>query len=80
MRISVTLSLDVDPEAWDLEYGTGTAAKDVRADVQAHVRGTVHEHFRELGVLDTTGEAARASARRGRARAGRAAVGAGEGA
>jgi hypothetical protein len=37
MKVSVTLSLDVDPAAWDLAYGTGTEAKAVREDVRQYV-------------------------------------------
>ena len=37
MKVRVTLSLNVDPEAWDLAYGTGTDAAAVREDVKSYV-------------------------------------------
>lgn len=33
MKVSVTLSVEVDRDAWDEEHGTGTAAATVREDV-----------------------------------------------
>ena len=37
MKVTVTLVVDVDPQDWDADYGTGTSAADVRADVKRHV-------------------------------------------
>lgn len=41
MRVTVTLVLDVDPEAWDLAYGTGTDQAAVRADVKDYAADQV---------------------------------------
>ena len=35
MKVRVTVTLDIDPEAWDMNYGTGTTPAAVRADVQS---------------------------------------------
>lgn len=37
MKISITLSLDVDPEVWDENYRTGTAPQAIREDVRSYV-------------------------------------------
>lgn len=53
MKVIVTLEVEVNPETWDREYGTGTAAADVRADVKAHFAESMGEHFaRALGVVE----------------------------
>lgn len=56
MKVTVTLSLDVDPAAWDLAYGTGTAAKDVREDVRAYILNAVQgtAPVEEGGIVDVT--------------------------
>lgn len=41
MKVSITLSVDVDVDAWDLAYGTGTKAKAVREDVRQYVLALV---------------------------------------
>lgn len=41
MKVAITLTLDIDPETWDLMYGTGTTATEVRADVKRYVREQV---------------------------------------
>lgn len=41
MKVSITVSIDVDPQAWGAEFGTGTAPKAVRDDVDAYVRATL---------------------------------------
>lgn len=40
MKVRVTLSIDVDPEAWTDTYGIEGAA-EIRADVKQYVRGLV---------------------------------------
>jgi hypothetical protein len=41
MKIRVTLTIEVDPEAWTLAYGT--EPEDLREDVKTYVLGTVAE-------------------------------------
>lgn len=38
MKIRIDVTLDVDPEAWELEYGT--ALEDLREDVREYM---IHE-------------------------------------
>jgi hypothetical protein len=51
MKVKITLTVDIDPAAWDLNYGTGTSAKDIREDVKSHCEGTVLQHLDDLGLL-----------------------------
>lgn len=51
MKVRITLTVDIDPEAWDMNYGTGTDPAAVRADVKTYVEGTVHEQLRQVDVL-----------------------------
>ncbi len=51
MRVTVSVTLDVDPAAWDANYGTGTAHADVTADVRQYVRQSTVEWFREQRLL-----------------------------
>lgn len=49
MKITVTISLEIDEEAWTLNYGVeGKAA--IRQDAKAHADNLVREHFRDLGL------------------------------
>jgi hypothetical protein len=42
MKISITVTLDVDPEAWHQEYGTAQTLADVRRDVRSWFTTAVH--------------------------------------
>lgn len=39
MKVRLTVTLDIDPEAWDLAYGTGTDRKSIREDVLQYLQG-----------------------------------------
>ena len=41
MKVRISLTVEVDAEGWDMDYGTGTSAKAVREDVQAWVVNTI---------------------------------------
>jgi len=45
MRVALTLSLDIDEEAWAAEYGVDPAR--VRDDVRHHVAAALHGHYVE---------------------------------
>lgn len=47
MKVKVSFTVDIDPEVWDANYGTGTAAAAVRKDVQEYAYHTLTEHIRE---------------------------------
>ena len=53
MKILVTLALEIDPEAWDTTYGTGTAAAAVRQDVREYVLNHVQG---AAGIEETEGK------------------------
>jgi hypothetical protein len=41
MKVRVTLTVEVDPAAWQLAYGTET--EDLREDVRNYIAGSVEE-------------------------------------
>lgn len=49
MKVRVSTTLNVDVEAWCMEYGTD--AGEVREDVKAYADHVLYEYFRDLGVL-----------------------------
>lgn len=51
MKVKVTMTFDIDPEAWNMTYGTGAKAADVRADVREHAFHTLTETYSNFGVL-----------------------------
>lgn len=55
MRVKITMTLDIDPEAWDQTYGTGSSAAAVREDVREHALYTLTETYAEFDVLATRG-------------------------
>lgn len=48
-RVEVAITLDIDEDAWLLEYGCAPA--DLEGDVEDHAVNTVVSHFRGLGLL-----------------------------
>lgn len=51
MKITCTVTLDIDPAAYAEEYNL-SPDEDVAADVQRHVQTSMHAHFDALGVLN----------------------------
>jgi hypothetical protein len=49
VKVRVVLDLDIDPDAWMLEYGVERA--EVRKDVQEYVANGTRDHLSSLGVL-----------------------------
>jgi hypothetical protein len=49
MKVSVKVTVDVDPEAWAAEYGI--ARSEVREDVHDLVSEAIHQHLLNLGLL-----------------------------
>lgn len=37
LHVSVTITLDVDPDAWNTHYGEGDTAAEVRQSVKAYI-------------------------------------------
>lgn len=42
MKVKISLTVEVDPEVWAMNYGTSTAA-ETRADVQNLVQATIFD-------------------------------------
>ena len=51
MKVRVCVTVDIDPEAWDMNYGTGTDPATVREDVKTYLEYTVHDQLSIVGVL-----------------------------
>lgn len=51
MKIRVTTTIDIDPESWDMLYGTGDDPTEIRRDVQAAARENLYQHFLDVGVI-----------------------------
>lgn len=45
MKIKIEVTLDVDRNKWELNYGGFETLAAFRADVHAHVEGSMREHF-----------------------------------
>lgn len=50
MKVKVSFTLDIDPDAWTANYGV-EGAKEIRADVQVYVENGVRDQLRDLGLL-----------------------------
>jgi hypothetical protein len=42
-RVSITVTLEVDVENWDRDYGNGTTATEIRKDVKAFAHSLLQE-------------------------------------
>lgn len=43
VRLSVTVPIEVDADAWELAYGTGVEGLALMRDIRAHVTATIAE-------------------------------------
>jgi hypothetical protein len=50
MKVRITLTVEIDPEAWTLNYGVA-GAPDIRADVRAYIADLTTEQLRTAGIL-----------------------------
>lgn len=48
MKVRLTMTVEVDPEAWATEYGIDL--KEVRKDVQGYFSSYAQEHINGLGL------------------------------
>lgn len=55
-RVIVTAVVEVDEQAWDLAYGTGTTSKAITDDVRTYVKGQIQDSAAagEGGILSVT--------------------------
>lgn len=49
MKVRIELTVDVDPEAWALNYGCDRS--EVREDVQSYAKAAVLDQMEAVGVL-----------------------------
>jgi len=54
MKIKIEFTVDVDPEAWELNYGTGR--NEIRNDVKGYVENIVLDQLDVVGVLAEGGK------------------------
>jgi hypothetical protein len=52
MKISMVVTVDVDPEDWDTEYHSGTSRDEIRSDVVQYVTTALNAM---VGPADTCG-------------------------
>lgn len=50
MKVAIRVTLDIDPEMWELNYGM-SGASEIRADVQSWARDLLHDAADESGNL-----------------------------
>jgi hypothetical protein len=50
MKVRIEFTIDVDNDAWTLNYGV-EGEKAIRQDVKAYSTNLVVEHFADLGLL-----------------------------
>lgn len=50
-KIRYTISLDIDEESWDLQFGTGKSAKSIREDVASYLNTIVLEQLSAIDAL-----------------------------
>lgn len=50
MKIKLSFIVDINPEAWQLNYGT--PPKAIREDVKHYCELTIIEQLRQVGVLN----------------------------
>ena len=51
MKVTVSVTVDVDPGAWAQEYDTSTDCVSIRNDVTNYVKSMVHDQLDSVGVL-----------------------------
>lgn len=49
MKVKIETVVDIDPEAWTLNYGV-SGAKEIREDVKVYCTGLITEQLIEIGV------------------------------
>ena len=43
IKVSISATIEVDPETWDMNYGTGTQATAIKEDVKRYVHSLITE-------------------------------------
>jgi hypothetical protein len=50
MKVKVSFEVDINTDAWDDEYGTGSVT-EIRSDVKRHIENMVRGQLESIGVL-----------------------------
>ena len=50
MKVKVSFTIEIDADAWELNYGT--PRQDIREDVKNYAESAVIEQFAAVGVLE----------------------------
>lgn len=51
MKVRVAVTVDIDPIAWQMEYGVGPELAAIRTDVQEHCVNTLYSQLGAVEVL-----------------------------
>jgi len=52
IKVRVTMAVEIDPEAWGIEYGMeGASAAEIRADVKRYIEDAATQQLQSIGVL-----------------------------
>lgn len=51
VKVAVSVTLEVDAEGWDMDYGCGTAAQAIRSDVTSAVHSLLNEYNDSMRVV-----------------------------
>lgn len=52
IKVRVAVTVEIDPEAWGIEYGMeGATAAEIRADVKRYAEDMVSQQLASLGML-----------------------------
>lgn len=51
LRVRVSFTVEIDREAWNMNYGTGTDAAAIRADVQTYIENGARDQLSDLDLL-----------------------------
>ena len=50
MKVKISMTVDIDPEVWTMNYGTEGAAA-IREDAKEAIKHSVYAYLEEIGVL-----------------------------
>lgn len=51
IKVAISATLEVDAEGWDMDYGTGLEAPEIRHDVKAAVHSLLNEYNDSMSVV-----------------------------
>lgn len=51
VKVAINMTIEVDAEGWNMDYGTGTGAAAIRSDVKSAIHSLIHEYNDSLRVV-----------------------------